>query len=144
MLRDYFADGEVTYSEYESVNYALASCLEERGLQVLGPVDYENGGGLMVVPGFDPANNLDVLIVDPPDWDYTTDADFCMSVWLERLERVWLDQHEPTQTEIQTWHEAAWECARERGLPLSDPPNPEDARLAVREGCEPWLALRGR
>lgn len=141
--RDYFADGEIVYAEYEAATFAYASCLRDKGLEVLGPVNYRNGGGLLVIAGFDPANSLDVLVMNPPDWDYTPDLEWCMSVWLERVERVWMDQHEPTVTDIEQWQQAAWDCARERDLPLSNPPTLDDAHRAVREGCEPWLALRG-
>jgi hypothetical protein len=64
----------------------------------------------------------------------------CESQWSYRIEQVWLRKHAPTQEEVRAWSERAWRCARERGLPLSDPPTEVDALDAVSFGCHPWEA----
>lgn len=134
--REIFADGEVTYEEYERAVYATIECARDRGFEVEGP-----WRGLSVQIGRDITKILAVTYVDRPDGHLAIE---CQEMWSLRIETIWVIATAPTEQEVQIWLEAAWDCASERGLPLSDPPTIEEAQDATRQGCQPWLALPPR
>lgn len=136
-----FADGQVEYSEYEEAMFAAAECAAEMGHEIVGPFvsDPAEGWGQIEV-GVDPSNFLMVLARDPSP-QFGEDAELCQSVWQWRIDDVWRAIHEPTESEIRLWLRAAWSCAKQQGIPLSDPPTEEEAVDAVSLGCRPWDAL---
>jgi hypothetical protein len=140
-----FADGVVTFDEYRRAVLAAVECVRAEGFQVAGPFRFpEPGAVLAVEPGVDPGLRLSwtVTVRDAGEDQRLSEVDArCQSQWSYRIEQVWLRKHAPTQEEVQAWLERAWGCARERGLPLSDPPTEVDALDAVSFGCHPWEAV---
>ncbi len=136
--REVFADGELTAAEYERGVFADAECLTAQGFEVDGPYR-----GLVLVVGVDSSQILTFAATDAPGIDEAWEE--CSRQWRYTVERVWNQILDPTEEEREIWLEAAWECARERGIPLSDPPT-EDEALAVSgpEQCQPWEALPER
>lgn len=142
LQRTIFADGEVTFDEYERAVTAGVQCMRDEGFDVEGPLLYPEGF-LVVAPGFDPRNRLTFRAIDTEQSDgvdrFGQVNERCEAQWYYAVERLWDEQFEPTEEEIRAWLERAWECAEENGLPLSNPPSEEEATTAVQHGCEPWL-----
>lgn len=141
--KEVFADGEVTRAEYERSKFASADCLRELGHTVLGPIEFGPDTGRLVFVGGDPRDYLHWLIVEPGD-TASDDGMLCQELWDFTVSHVWLSIHTPTELERQLWLTAAWDCARDKDLPLSDPPTEREAADAVAFGCEPWHALPPR
>lgn len=136
--REVFGDGELTAAEYERGVLADAECLTEQGFEVEGPYR-----GLVLGVGLDSSRILTFTATDAPGIDDAWEA--CSQQWRYTIERVWNTILTPTEAERQIWLEAAWECARDRGLPLSDPPTEDEALEVSGPGqCQPWLALSER
>lgn len=133
-----FADGVVTFDEYERAFAAAIQCMRDEGFDVEGPLRYPDGF-VAVQPGFDPRLKLTLVAhVEGDENDRFGEVNArCQAQWSYAVEWVFLHQFAPTEAEIQAWLERAWECARRLGLPLSDPPTVEDAVNAV-PPCEPW------
>lgn len=133
-----FADGKVTFDEYERAFSAAIQCMRDEGFDVEGPLRYPDGY-VPVMPGFDPRLKLTLnahVGEDAEDRFGEVNAR-CQAQWSYAVEWVFLHQFAPTEEEIQRWLERAWACAREHGLPVSDPPTVEEAIRAV-PPCEPW------
>jgi len=94
-------------------------------------------GTTAVIVGVDPGLYMDYWTVNASS---TIDADFeyCQGLWEFTVAHVWLAANEPSESERQRWLEAAWDCARELGMTLSEPPSRENATDAVAMGCGPW------
>lgn len=136
--REVFADGLVTFDEYERAVVAAIQCLRDEGFTVVGPYQYPEGP-LVYSPGDDPSIRLTYGVIDTGDEPRQGQAlERCDAQWLYRIRYVWLGKHAASDAEIQAWLERAWACARQKGLPLSDPPTEEDADNAVFHGCRPW------
>ncbi len=134
-----FADGEVTFAEYEEAMSATVVCLRDEGFVVEGPLRYGQGGFLVIAPGVDPSIHLSYFGVDVREPEYSQAAELCDSRWRLRIETVWLGQHEPTAEQIQAWLDAAWECGAEKGISIHDPPDPSlDLSPVLAAGCQPW------
>jgi hypothetical protein len=61
--------------------------------------------------------------------------------WRYLIEQIWLHQQAPTPEEVNAWLDRAWECARHKGIYVSDPPDlAQDVSRVVnpQSGCEPW------
>lgn len=144
--REVFGDGEVTFSDYERAIGAAAQCLRDFGYEVEGPFRYGEGGSIHIEPGVDPNQIISFHAVDPPD-SFSADSETCQGLWQWRIEDAWFTLIAPTEQEIQVWLEAAWDCAREMGISISDPPDfAIDSGLIPfgPDGCEPWTALPTR
>lgn len=139
-----FSDGLVEFSEYEAAMFAATECARDMGHEIVGPLvsDPAEGWGTIEV-GTNPSQYLMVLARDPSP-QFGEDAELCQGIWAWRIENVWQAILEPTEQEIQLWLEAAWSCAEQRGLQLSDPPTEEEAVDAVAFGCRPWDDLPAR
>lgn len=138
-----FSDGELTRAEYERAKFAAADCQRARGHNVIGPLQYgPDTGGLLWIGG-DPRRFVYTFIVDPGP-TASDDGQLCQEIWDFTVTETWVAIHEPTEEEKVLWLEAAWTCARERGLPVSDPPSEREAMNSTAHGCEPWLALPSR
>jgi hypothetical protein len=133
------ADGEVTPAEYEQATQATVDCVRAEGYTVEGPARYPDAPVYHSAPGADPRDYLywAATGVDDDEAFYAV-SDRCTAEWSERVEAAWQAQHAPSEEEVQAWLERAWECMRERGLPLSDPPTDEEADLSIQHGCRPW------
>ncbi|MEX2323529.1 MAG: hypothetical protein WEA29_07135 [Acidimicrobiia bacterium] len=66
----------------------------------------------------------------------------CQEQWSYAIGFVWREQNRATGEELQRWLERAWECARQRGSVLSDPPTEIEAMMSAfdgtQDGCVPW------
>lgn len=135
-----FADGLVTFDEYERVVLAAMQCVRNEGFNVEGPFRYPHPNAeLAIEAGTDPTLRLSwhgLNIKEEERFGEVTAA--CQAQWSHRIEQVWLRKNAPTQDEIETWLERAWECATQKGLPVSDPPTEEEALNGVHYGCRPW------
>lgn len=137
-----FADGIVTADEYERAMVAMVQCMREEGFDVLGPLRYPEGA-LSISPGIDPRYRLGVVARNVPaaeEGRWSEVSGRCQAQWSYAIEQVYLRQFNPTQDEIRAWLERAWACAKEKGLPLSDPPTEQEAVRSVAYGCQPWEA----
>lgn len=138
-----FADGQVTFAEYERAVIAALECVTREGFEVEGPLYYPNAP-LPISPGSDPRLSIGFQVVYREETTEERDAFLsevmgrCQAQWMDRISQVWLEQHAPTQEEVQAWLERAWACARDRGLEVSDPPTIEQAIMSVLSGCRPW------
>lgn len=135
-----FADGQVTFGEYERAMVASVGCMRDEGFNVEGPLRYPDGP-LLVEPGVDPRHRLTLLarsVTDDQRWGEVNGR--CQAQWSYAIEQVFLRQFTPTQAEIRAWLERAWACLREKGVPLSNPPTEEDAMQSIPYGCRPWEA----
>ena len=143
LAEDIFADGEVTFDEYERAFTAGVQCMRDAGFEVEGPLRYPDGA-LLIEPGVDPRNRLTLRALNTDRGDgidhFGPVNERCEAQWYYAVERLWDEQWEPTQAEIDAWLERAWTCAGEMGLPLSSPPTDHEAMDAVAYGCQPWLA----
>ncbi|MEX2323526.1 MAG: hypothetical protein WEA29_07120 [Acidimicrobiia bacterium] len=141
-----FADGAVTFEEYERAMHAYAQCMRDEGFQVDGPVPMGPEVGAALSPGDDPRNFLLVTfpgIVSEAEDQRNSEADLrCQEQWSFAIEKVWAEQNAATGIELQEWLERAWDCARQRGTVLSDPPTELEATLSaldgMHDGCVPW------
>jgi hypothetical protein len=134
-----FADGVVTHDEYERAYTAAIQCMRGEGFEVEGPLRYPDGP-LVFTVGADPRLRLTLAARpgDDPEDRFGEVNGRCLAQWSYAVEQVYLRQFAPTEDEFQAWLERAWECARDRGLPLSDPPTSQEASDAVLFGCQPW------
>ena len=139
--RDVFADGEVTYSEYERAMHAVASCVRSYGYTIEGPLYYGEGGLIVVEPGADPRWIITPYLGIAVGPGFEDDASYCQELFQRRIEQVWAASMQATEAEMQDWLDAAWECARERGIEISSPPDERVDLVNVVPPCEPWLAL---
>jgi len=136
--RQVFADGHVTFDEYERAVLSAIQCVRDQGFTVVGPYRYPEGP-LVYSPGEDPSYRLTYGVIDTADEPRQGEVlARCEAQWLYRIQYVWLGKHAPTAAETQAWLERAWACARARGVPLSEPPTEDDAMDAVAAGCRPW------
>jgi hypothetical protein len=131
-----FADGRVTFAEYERAKNESAECIRRAGLTVEGPfrVGENPASGYVVVPGYDSHLWLmmhHIVIDDDDDRRWSVESARCQAQWSERIEQVWLGQHEPTEAQIQKWWANLYQCAAEMGLT-------EDQATAVTLQCRPW------
>lgn len=136
-----FADGKVTFDEYERAMTAAIQCMRDEGFDVEGPLRYPDGY-LVVSPGWDPTLWLTLQARpgdDPTDRFGRVNAR-CIAQWSFAIESVYLRQFSPTEDEVRAWLERAWACRVEKGLPISNPPTEEEAGEAVAYGCRPWEA----
>lgn len=135
-----FADGEVTFAEYERATVAAIQCMRDEGFQVEGPLRYPDGGLLIVEPGHDPRLRLSLRadVGNDPTDRFGRVNGRCRAQWSYAIEQVYLRQFAPSEEEVRAWLERAWACGRERGLPLSNPPTENEALDAVGQGCRPW------
>lgn len=138
-----FADGEVTFDEYERAVTAGIECMRDEGFDVEGPMRYPDGY-LVISPGFDPHLQLTLRARGTDAGDgvdrFGPVNERCQAQWYYAIEQIWIEQNEPTQAEINAWLERAWDCAREKGLPLSNPPTEAEAMESTAYGCEPWVS----
>lgn len=135
-----FADGQVTFDEYERAMVATVQCMREEGFDVLGPLRYPEGP-ISIAPGIDPRHRLGVLARNVPAaedgrWDEVSGR--CQAQWSYAIEQVYLRQFNPTEEEIRAWLERAWVCLEDQGIELSNPPTEQEAVRSVAYGCEPW------
>lgn len=140
LQREVFADGRVTFNEYERAMFAAIECMRDEGFNVEGPLRYPDGP-LLLAPGIDPRHRLTLLARGvPPDPDdrFGGVNARCLAQWSYAIEQAYLRQFAPTPDEVRAWLERAWECLEEKGLPLSSPPTEQDATLSVLQGCRPW------
>lgn len=136
-----FADGVVTFDEYERAVYAAIECMRAEGFVIEGPHRYPDALFVTVGPGWDPSLLFTFAARDVDDDDRWTEvSDRCQAQWSYRIEQVWLEQNAPSEAEVQAWLDRAWTCLRERGAQLSDPPTPEEALQVTAYGCRPWEA----
>lgn len=142
LQEDIFADGMITFAEYERAVTAGIQCMRDEGFDVEGPLRYP-AGYLLIAPGFDPRDRLTLRGINTEQADgldrFGLANERCQAQWYYAVERLWDEQIEPTEDEIRAWLERAWGCAAEGGMPLSQPPTEDEAIAAVRAGCEPWL-----
>ncbi len=139
LQREIFADGQVTFDEYERAVTAAIGCIRDEGFRVEGPLRYPDGY-IVVTPGSDPRRSLTYRISpgdDPQDRAGEVDGR-CQAQWSYAVSAVHVRQVEPTEDEIQSWLQRAWDCAREKGLPVSTPPTVKEATDAVVFDCRPW------
>lgn len=147
LKEEVFADGEVTFDEYERAMAAYAECLRDEGFDVRGPMPYGPDVGMSLSPGEDPRTHLIVILDEVLDaaadeW-YSEVDERCQEQWSFAIETVWREQNVATESDLQQWLERAWECARQRGTALSDPPTELEATLSAMhgffgDGCVPW------
>ncbi len=137
-----FADGVVTFDEYEAAILAGIACVRDLGIRVEGPTTYPNGGVLMV--GRDPTLSLDYVMMGDIDEQLLARADGCQFQWAERITLAWLDQTAPTSEEQEVWREAARECAVENRIALPEPASDIDLISVVIQdpSCRPWEAMK--
>lgn len=137
--REIFADGTVDRAEYERAVFAAAECMGDLGYNIEGPFQYGPNTGEFVTVGSNPADHMYYWAINaPPTFD--ADIEVCQELWEFTISEVWNAVNLPTEAERQAWLEAAWNCARERGLTLSEPPTELEA-MQVASECEPWNAL---
>jgi hypothetical protein len=141
LQQEIFADGEVTSDEYERAVTATVQCIRDEGFGVDGPLRYPEGY-TVTVPGYDPSLWL-LYRIDAGDdpQDRAGDVDGrCQAQWSFAVQAVYTRQFEPTEEEIRAWLQRAWDCAKEKGLPLSSPPTVQEATDVVAFDCRPWLS----
>jgi hypothetical protein len=139
-----FADGVVTAAEYERAYAKALDCMREEGFDVVGPMSHDDSRAPMVIePGSDPRLRLSSFARNTDRGDgvdrFGPVNGRCQAQWSYAVELVYLGQFAPTEAETQAWIERAWECMRENGHPINEPPTLEDATASVAYGCEPWL-----
>lgn len=134
-----FADGQVTFDEYERAYTAAIQCMRDEGFEVQGPLRYPDGY-TVVEPGWDPNHWLTsrARVADDPTDRYGEVNGRCQAQWSYAVETVYRRQFEPSEEEVQAWLQRAWDCARDNGLEVSTPPTVEEATAAVSFGCRPW------
>ncbi len=138
-----FADGVVTFAEYERAMSAAVECMRTAGLAVDGPLRYPDGY-LAISPGSDPRWRLTLRIEVPEDTsvDASAISGSCQAQWSYAVESLWFESLAPSQSEVQLWLESAWSCATRNGMELDNPPTETNAVDAVAAfGCKPWEAL---
>ncbi|MEX2323520.1 MAG: hypothetical protein WEA29_07090 [Acidimicrobiia bacterium] len=142
-----FADGVVRFDEYERAMDAYAQCVREEGFPVDGPSVQSPQVGALIAPGEDPGDLLIVSfpgVFDASESERLSLADIrCQEEWRYAIEFVWREQNRATGEDLQRWLDRAWECARLRGFPLSDPPTEIEAVMSAHDGfagdgCVPW------
>lgn len=142
-----FADGVVTFDEYERAMSAYAQCVRDEGFEVSGPLTYPTEDGHAAFgPGEDPHDNLVVWfpgVTEEPELSRLSDVQLlCQEQWSYAIQFVWREQNRATGEDLQRWLERAWECARQRGTVLSDPPLEVEAMMSasdgLHDGCVPW------
>ncbi len=134
-----FADGQVSFDEYERAFAAAVQCMRDEGFDVEGPLHYPDGY-LVVEPGWDPRHWLTSRAHtgdDPTDLYGEVNAR-CQAQWSYAVGTVYRRQFQPSEAEVQAWLEQAWQCAREKSLQVSAPPTVDEAMTAVTFGCRPW------
>lgn len=134
-----FADGKVTFDEYERAMTAAIQCMREAGYEVDGPLRYPDGP-MAVEPGTDPTQRLSyrARVGDDPADRFGEASGRCLAQWVWAIEQEYFKPLRPTEREIQEWLERAWACGAERGAKISSPPSVEEAMDSVRLGCRPW------
>lgn len=140
LQQEVFADGVVTFAEYERAMTAAIQCMRDEGFNVEGPLRYPEGG-FAVEAGVDPRIRLELFardVPDDPDDRFGQVHERCVAQWSYAIEQVWFRQNRPTEEEIRAWLERAWACRREKGLSISNPPTEEEAVHSVLYGCRPW------
>jgi hypothetical protein len=139
MQESVLADGYLTFADYERAVRATVDCIREQGFAVDGPTRFPDAPFIVVVPGVDPSLRFVWTFEDVPDQGALDEvAESCRAQWSYWVEHAWDLQNEPSEQDIQAWLDRAWQCARDRDLPLSDPPTEDDATAAVAAGCRPW------
>ena len=134
------ADGEVTFDEYEKAFTAGIQCMRDEGFDVEGPLRYPDGV-ILIEPGADPRHRLGLLannITQAEDERWNDVNQRCQVQWYYMVERIYFQQFDATEAEVQAWLERAWACAKEKGLELSNPPTESEAGHSVAFGCRPW------
>lgn len=125
-----FADGTVTWAEYERAVLAEAECIESSGYAVVGPYEIPPS------PGYRPPYLLRLSAESAPGL-----ADVmarCAAQWRYYIEWVWLEMTAPTEEETRAWLERLRACATELGIGLPDPPSDDDWGTPIAAGCRPW------
>jgi hypothetical protein len=134
-----FADGQITFDEYQRAMHQYARCVRDEGFEVQGPLQYPEGG-IAIAVGADPTLQLGIRMRagDDPNDRLGEVAARCQAQWSYAIEQLYLRQFTPTEAEIQAWLERAWKCAAEKGTRLSSPPTEQEAIFSVIDGCRPW------
>lgn len=148
LKEEVFSDGVVTFDEYERAMNAYAQCVRDEGFEVRGPLSYPADDGTVAGfgPGEDPRDLLNVWfpgVFDAAESDRLSNVDLrCQEQWSYAIQFIWREQNRATGVELQEWLERAWECARQRGTVLSDPPTEIEAMMSANDGhfdgCVPW------
>lgn len=139
LQEEVFADGEVTFDEYERAMEAAVQCMRDEGFEVDGPLRYPDGP-IAIEPGMDPTQRLTLRarVANDPTDRFGEVNGRCLAQWAYAIEQEYLRPFEPTEAQIRDWLERAWTCLEERGGSVSSPPTAEEAMDAVRLGCRPW------
>jgi hypothetical protein len=132
-----FADGRVTFAEYERAINETVECIRRVGLTVEGPFRQTSPGAafLSLRPGYDYGLFMTfhhVVIDAEDDRRWSVESARCQAQWSDKIEQVWLEQLRPTETQIQKWWDNLYGCAAEMEIPQ------EYAEVAAVLQCQPW------
>jgi hypothetical protein len=132
-----FADGRVTFAEYERAINETVECIRRAGVTAEGPFRWTSpdAGIYAHRPGYDYGLFLTVhhiVLTDDDDRRWSVESARCQAQWSERIERVWLGQLRPSEAQIQKWWDNLYGCADDKGIPR------EYAEVAAVFQCRPW------
>ena len=111
-VAEILSDGNVTAAEMERSVFRVLQCLDERGVTYTEPVLKTDRD----------APRWDFVISTPGELNPNepTPYDLCYAEFQFEVESKWVDQHRPSEIEIQRRNEEALKCLNASGIDVQD------------------------
>ena len=120
------ADGLVTPDEYRRAMQSTVTCVEQAGFDAAVTTDS------LFEPSIPPGLVLGHTITIPTNGpDPGELLEQCRAQWSWQVEQIWLAQILPPPAEREQAWQRFWDCVRDQGVHLSDPPNAEQRTEAM-------------
>ena len=122
------ADGLVTADEYRQAMQATVTCVEDAGFEAA--VTTDSLFDPSIPPGLVLGHTITIpILTNGPDPGELLEQ--CRAQWSWQVEQIWLAQVLPPPAEREQAWQRFWDCVRDQGVHLSDPPNAEQRTEAM-------------
>lgn len=120
------ADGLVTADEYRHAMQATVTCVEDAGFEAA--VTDDSVFDPSVPPGLVLGHTITVPTNGPDPGEL---LEQCRAQWSWQVEQIWLAQVLPPSAEREQAWQRFWDCVRDQGVHLSDPPTAQQRTQAM-------------
>ena len=126
--RQIYADGRVTFDEYESAIFASVRCFEDAGVQI---TEYpsRDGGALKIGPKLTDRGEYQYIPQFPQSFESGQAQEIlkrCDQSLVGTIRPLWLDFVAPSAADVQDARDAIAKCLRSEGVEVSQHPGQDE------------------